>query len=45
MIPIPEPDLQWGEGALAKVVERPLPTYALITLKMKLTNLKLTLEN
>ena len=28
MIPIPEPDLQWGEGTLAKVVERPLPTYA-----------------
>ena len=27
MIPIPEPDLQWGRGALARVVERPLPTY------------------
>ena len=28
MIPIPEPDLQWGRGTLVKVAEHPLPTYA-----------------
>ena len=42
MIPIPEPDLQWGEGTLAKVVERPLPTHARPGLSNTVRNVNVT---